>query len=669
MALGEKIRQLDEQVAAAVRRALDDVRDELKTGLEQAVDDLRGRLSEVSPHLPESFFTEDTLRQLAEETAPRSEAAAAEAKAQGRAAAFGDLREALAEIDRARGQNAILGALVVESARFADRTAVLLLRPEGLVGWAARGFEADDAIRSASLPALAEGWKDLVQAESPTLPLPPFRCARLVSQLDSPLPKAAVIIPLVLRDRVSAVVYADRTAAADDGGKLEVEALQALTYTTALALETLGFREREATSTLAAALLAPAPKEPEADDADQAEPGVAEEAPAGDEEEPAAYEAAPAADEEAPAAYEEDLAADEEDSATYQDASAELPDVETAGSAIGFEPVSLETDDEPEAAPGTSTAESEVDDGWSTEPSPVETLDELDEVEELPVETIEELELDDIATASAPDERLASVDEVEVIGEEAELELDDSGFDDMPPLEDVSAGEPAPSFDEPEEAGELELDLDEESALIDQEAGAPAEDEEDASSQVATRSIPWQTGQVATPEPPAAPELTPEPPPEPPPTVAHDEGLGMESHAAEAAEPAGEPEEPEDEGSAAGQPAAGGPVEPPSDVQGPGWAFSEKPAPAAQESGDDAAHDEARRLARLLVSEIQLYNQEEVAEGRRNNDIYERLKDDIDRSRQLYEERVDPGIRESTDYFYQELVRQLGAGDSKSLGI
>ena len=77
----------------------------------------------------------------------------------------------------------------------------------------------------------------------------------------------------------------------------------------------------------------------------------------------------------------------------------------------------------------------------------------------------------------------------------------------------------------------------------------------------------------------------------------------------------------------------------------------------------------ARRLARLLVSEIQLYNQEEVEEGRRNNDVYERLKDDIDRSRQLYEERVAPDLRESTDYFYQELVRQLGAGDAKSLGI
>ncbi|HEX6198704.1 MAG TPA: hypothetical protein VF150_00450, partial [Thermoanaerobaculia bacterium] len=114
-------------------------------------------------------------------------------------------------------------------------------------------------------------------------------------------------------------------------------------------------------------------------------------------------------------------------------------------------------------------------------------------------------------------------------------------------------------------------------------------------------------------------------------------------------------------------PTSSGPVAPPADVEGPGWAFSATREAVSKDQ--EAAHEEARRLARLLVSEIQLYNQEAVEEGRRNRDVYDRLKDDIDRSRQLYEERVDPDVRERTDYFYQELVRQLGAGDAKALGI
>jgi hypothetical protein len=108
-------------------------------------------------------------------------------------------------------------------------------------------------------------------------------------------------------------------------------------------------------------------------------------------------------------------------------------------------------------------------------------------------------------------------------------------------------------------------------------------------------------------------------------------------------------------------------VRPPTDVEGPGWAFATTRVPVSP--SDETMHEEARRLARLLVSEIKLYNEEQVEEGRRNRDLYERLKEDIDRSRQMYEERVDPRILRSTDYFYQELVRILASGDSRTLGI
>jgi len=129
--------------------------------------------------------------------------------------------------------------------------------------------------------------------------------------------------------------------------------------------------------------------------------------------------------------------------------------------------------------------------------------------------------------------------------------------------------------------------------------------------------------------------------------------------------PAPEPPPPGHEGSSnlSGIPE----VKPPSGVDGPGWAFAASRTPVSP--SEEAQHEEARRLARLLVSEIKLYNEEQVEEGRRKKDVYERLKEDIDRSRQMYEERVEPRILKSTDYFYQELVRILAAGDAKALGI
>src|SRR5713226_335082 len=79
-------------------------------------------------------------------------------------------------------------------------------------------------------------------------------------------------------------------------------------------------------------------------------------------------------------------------------------------------------------------------------------------------------------------------------------------------------------------------------------------------------------------------------------------------------------------------------------------------------------HNDARRFARLLVSEIKLYNEKKVKEGRNRGDIYDRLRDDIDRSRQMYEKRVAPPVAARHDYFHQELVNTLAEGDTAKLG-
>jgi len=76
--------------------------------------------------------------------------------------------------------------------------------------------------------------------------------------------------------------------------------------------------------------------------------------------------------------------------------------------------------------------------------------------------------------------------------------------------------------------------------------------------------------------------------------------------------------------------------------------------------------EEARRIARLLVQEIVLYNQQALDEGRRRQDIYSRMRDDIDRSRAAYDRRVSPKVSE--DFFYAEMISVLGEGDPNRLG-
>jgi len=92
------------------------------------------------------------------------------------------------------------------------------------------------------------------------------------------------------------------------------------------------------------------------------------------------------------------------------------------------------------------------------------------------------------------------------------------------------------------------------------------------------------------------------------------------------------------------------------------------PSPETATEAELKVHEEAQRFARLLVSEVKLYNEVQVALGRKNRDLYQRLKDDIERSRQAYNKRF-PSLAATTDYFYEQLVKILAEGDESALGI
>jgi hypothetical protein len=83
---------------------------------------------------------------------------------------------------------------------------------------------------------------------------------------------------------------------------------------------------------------------------------------------------------------------------------------------------------------------------------------------------------------------------------------------------------------------------------------------------------------------------------------------------------------------------------------------------------DADVHRKAQRFARLLVDEIKLYNQAKVAEGRKNRDLYDRMKDDIEKSRATYQKRYGNTAAAGADYFSHELVRSLAEDDTSLMG-
>lgn len=81
-----------------------------------------------------------------------------------------------------------------------------------------------------------------------------------------------------------------------------------------------------------------------------------------------------------------------------------------------------------------------------------------------------------------------------------------------------------------------------------------------------------------------------------------------------------------------------------------------------------AMHKKAKRFAKVTVQELALYKRDEVSKGRQNKDLYRRFKEEIDKSKALYDERFQKIAGHNVDYLYDELVRTLAENDPSLLG-
>lgn len=80
------------------------------------------------------------------------------------------------------------------------------------------------------------------------------------------------------------------------------------------------------------------------------------------------------------------------------------------------------------------------------------------------------------------------------------------------------------------------------------------------------------------------------------------------------------------------------------------------PAPSAPEAEfEPLEFEEARRLARLILSDIVIYNAEKVEAGIRSGDFFDTLKEEIKDGREYYESRVPYKVRQQTEFFDETL--------------
>jgi CheY-like chemotaxis protein len=82
-------------------------------------------------------------------------------------------------------------------------------------------------------------------------------------------------------------------------------------------------------------------------------------------------------------------------------------------------------------------------------------------------------------------------------------------------------------------------------------------------------------------------------------------------------------------------------------------------ARAATREGDGLAEQRAKaeRLARIIVSDIVLYNEDRFAEAIRRGSVLEMLSSELEEGRDLFRSRIDERVRGERDHLADELLR------------
>ncbi|CAN5776616.1 hypothetical protein BH24ACI3_BH24ACI3_14110 [soil metagenome] len=588
-----------------------------KSQMDEAIKALSSRLETV-PELDRGFTESvvEHLRLARDEGAELTAHAFGEAEKLKEEAAptegrYDILRDAISDISSQLTQAAILRSLVQHAGKFAPRGAFFIVKNEQFVGW--RGFGNGVAIPDEQIQAIR------FPTTSETLP------AKAVSSLTTaegvfganaddelflePLgfgrPARMYAIPLTARGRGVAVLYADYGI---EGIALNLEALETLVNVAGLTVELRATAHAASLQAVAVPAETSAPSYVPSEEVEK----VDEAADAGSNEDPA----------ETGDSHREG----------FQQESFEQPKYEPTQS-DAYQP------QEPEMAypqvaddlKGESFAQ--YDDGsvieeqspFSSPAGDFETAGgrEIENNEYMGAVVYDEPETD-LASVTPTDGEPYQSEVVEFVEPEQppqHIEIE-RGFADEPVDSEPSNQERFPAF-----------------AEYEQETFQPVAESEDVNgspTDVAS-STPEPIESVQSPvllgEAPSAAE-------------AAEVSVGGNSHAVETAKPA---------------------VEVASQFRG---RFSERmiDLPIEVPEEERKLHNNARRFARLLVSEIKLYNEQKVVEGREAGDLYDRLREAIDRSREMYDKRVESHVAAQFDYFHYELLNSLADGEPTKLG-
>src|SRR5271154_6402812 len=190
-----------------------------KTPIDQIVEKAVSQVLEG--HLPE--LRKDLVRRVLEAVQPHlGGSAGSSGRDSGGTAA--DLLHAVSAIHAGTTQKEILRALLENTSGYSGRAALFVIKAGAATGWQGRGFDNNDDLKDFSLDVTSRAPAGALQSRAAVSTKTAEMDARFISQFGAPAADHVLLLPLRLKDKVAALVYADAGTAT--GGKMDAPALE-----------------------------------------------------------------------------------------------------------------------------------------------------------------------------------------------------------------------------------------------------------------------------------------------------------------------------------------------------------------------------------------------------------------------------------------------------------
>src|SRR5215212_4340751 len=256
-----QVRESIERMVAEIRSSIEDVRVVVDQQLKAALQSVQADVNSISflPNIQKAITQFEDDIEAARPPAPKALPPAG-----------GDvsrLKESVQAVERGKSQVDVLNALLTECIHYGSRAALLILRGDIFSGWKGLGFSAhggdDESVKRFNAAPKLIPELDSVQRDEQVVI---WDGTNLSTRLGVTPSVRAVLVPMVIKDKVAAALYVD--ALEDDADKLDVSSIELLVFITGLLIDTISIRKKvpspslsvgDSTITKGVAPLAPAP--------------------------------------------------------------------------------------------------------------------------------------------------------------------------------------------------------------------------------------------------------------------------------------------------------------------------------------------------------------------------------------------------------------------------